>query len=103
MPDPDFDDEQLPLFGPRPYHFGGATFDPEQDAERLTSQLDLIYHRMRDHQWHTLADLAHASGGSEASASARVRDLRKERFGSHTVLRKRVEGGLYAYKLEART
>lgn len=47
----------------------------------------------------SIAELAERIGCTEAAASARVRDLRKARFGAHRVERRRVEGGLFVYKL----
>ncbi len=80
--------------------FDGVTIGAD-DEPRLSGQLDAVYHRMRDGQWHTLADLAKAAGGSEAGVSARIRDLRKPRFGEHAVERRRRGGGLWEYRLAA--
>ena len=54
---------------------------------------------MADGQEHTLAELANGIGCTEAAASARIRDLRKARFGAHEVERRRVSGGLFVYRL----
>lgn len=70
----------------------------EADRERLNSQLWRVYRLMRDGGWRTLAEIARAVEGSEAGVSARLRDLRKERFGSHGVERRRVAGGLWEYR-----
>jgi len=45
--------------------------------------------------------LAHWAGGSEASVSARLRDLRKAKFGAHTIERQRVSAGLFRYRMVA--
>jgi hypothetical protein len=55
---------------------------------------------MLDHQWHTLADLA-TTGDPEASVSARLRDLRKPKFGGFHIERRYVSAGLWAYRLLA--
>lgn len=65
--------------------FDGETYEPELDFDRLTTLLERVYKRMSDGHWHTLAELATHCGGTEASVSARLRDLRKPRFGVHDV------------------
>lgn len=79
--------------------FDGITYSPAADSQRLTRQLDIVRDTLLDHQWHTLADLAVRSGGSETSASARIRDLRKARFGGYLVERQRVRSGLWEYRI----
>jgi hypothetical protein len=80
--------------------FDGETYAPPLDGRRLGAQLQAVYNEMMDGGWHTLAAVAVATGASEASVSARLRDLRKARFGSFTVVRRRVAGGLHEYRLE---
>ena len=80
--------------------FDGITFDEAQDGPRLTTQLDRVRELMSDGRWHSLRWLADAVGGSEAGVSARIRDLRKVRFGARTVDRKRIDGGLWVYRLK---
>jgi hypothetical protein len=81
--------------------FDGATYEPEHDKARLTSQLARVRKFMSDERWHTLDEIVAFCGGTTASASARLRDLRKQRFGAFVILRQRVlpQRGLYAYKL----
>jgi hypothetical protein len=62
--------------------------------------MERVYKLMTDGAWHTLPELAKAVQGSEAGVSARLRDLRKARFGGHVVDKRRVEGGLWEYRLE---
>ena len=86
--------------------FDGITYDPEHDQARLSGQCLKVFNCMLDHQWHTLSELARAADGSEAGVSARVRDLRKERFGEHTVNRQRrgdPKRGLWEYQLIPKT
>lgn len=77
--------------------FGGQTYDGALDAERLSSQLERVYTVMRDGEWHGLSELSARCGGSEASVSARLRDLRKPQFGSHAILRQRISNGFWLY------
>jgi hypothetical protein len=66
----------------------------------LTSQLAKVYRLMRDGRWRTLGDIRGIVGGSEAGVSARLRDLRKKRFGGFTVERQRCPDGLWEYRME---
>lgn len=79
--------------------FDGSTYDPDVDEVRLTSQLGRVYHTMLDGEWWALDGLAAIAKGSPASVSARLRDLRKTRFGEHVIERTRVGGGTYLYRL----
>lgn len=79
--------------------FDGITYEPEHDETRLATQLARVTRLMADGQFRTLAQIARAVGGSEASVSARLRDLRKPRFGAFQVERRRVEGGLFEYRV----
>lgn len=79
--------------------FDGRTYSPQLDGPRLSGQLVRVREIMRDGQWRTLARLSALTGASEASVSARLRDLRKARFGRWTVDRRRVEGGLHEYRV----
>jgi hypothetical protein len=88
------DPDQLPLFGPR----DGDTFDPDQDTSRLNRQARDVWLVMADQQWHTLHELAIRTGHPEASISARLRDLRKPRFGSRQIEREHWGHGLHAYR-----
>ena len=84
-------------------NFDGETYDKELDQVRLTVQLYKVYNYMKDGKWRTLSELSYVVGGATQSLSARLRDLRKERFGEHTVDRRRVEGlekkGQWEYRL----
>lgn len=83
-----------------PLRFDGTTFDPSEDRERLSRQLDRVRELMSDGEWHSLAYLAEKCRASEPSVSARLRDLRKDRFGGHVIERRREEGGLYLYRMD---
>lgn len=82
--------------------FDGATYDPAADHERLSGQLARVIELMRDGAWRTLAEIVADVGGSEGGVGARLRDLRKRKYGSHTVERRRrgdPKAGLHEYRL----
>lgn len=81
--------------------FDGETYNHAQDGERLNAQLQRVRDLMKDGRWRTLSEIAAATHDPESSVSARLRDLRKERFGKHTVDRRRKSRGLYEYRLVA--
>lgn len=66
-------------------------------------QLLLVMGVMDDDQWHTLEDIAFRLGASPShpitSISARLRDLRKERYGGQLVLRRYRGHGINEYKM----
>lgn len=67
---------------------------------RMKAQRERVAQVMADGEWHSLAGIAEDTGDPEASVSARLRDFRKERFGGHTVERRRLGRGLYIYRIE---
>jgi hypothetical protein len=79
--------------------FDGATYDPDRDKARLKSQLIRVWNTMSPGQWLTLRQIAERTGDPEQSVSARIRDLRKPRFGEHTVERESVGSGIFRYRL----
>jgi len=83
---------------PRPHH-DGETYDPSRDKLRLNAQTQRVYDVMRRGEWLTLHEISTATGDPEASVSARLRDLRKERFGGYKIERRRRGGGLWEYRL----
>jgi hypothetical protein len=91
---------QPDLFTTAP-RFDGATFDVAEDGDRLRAQLQRVKRLMGDHAWRTLAEIEAATGYPQASVSARLRDLRKSKFGGLTVERRRVDGarGLFEYRV----
>ncbi len=80
----------------------GTTFEPTRDRKRLNAQMQAVYNFMAHGQWRTLADIAAATDYPQASVSARLRDLRKSRFGGYTVERRYIANGRYQYRLEVR-
>tara|TARA_B100001750_G_scaffold122415_1_gene97133 strand:+ start:701 stop:997 length:297 start_codon:yes stop_codon:yes gene_type:complete len=81
--------------------FDGVTFDKQLDGQRLGTQLEQVRDVMSDGRWRSLEEISRRVGCQTQSVSARLRDLRKPKFGSYVVKRKRVGGsGLHLYKLE---
>jgi hypothetical protein len=82
--------------------FDGVTFKPELDAKRLGAEMERVFNCVKDGSWRTLSEIRVVTGDPEASISARLRDFRKERFGSHIVNRRRrgdPKRGLFEYQL----
>ena len=69
----------------------------------LGRQTRRVYNLMKDQQWRTISQMASLTDCPETTASARLRDLRKEECGGHIVERKRASGvSRYKYRLIAR-
>lgn len=88
----------------KPYepHFNGPAYVPPVDHGRLIKQLDRVRGLMIDGRWRTLQQIARLTHDPEASISAQLRHLRKERFGAYLVhRRRRGDGrkGLFEYQL----
>ena len=66
------------------------------DRERLGRQEAAVLALMRDGAWRSLRQISEATGAPEASASARLRDLRRDGW---TVERDNRGGGLWAYRV----
>jgi len=86
--------------------FDGETYDPAKDKDRLKKQLGRVWDTMKDGKWRTLDEIRWVcgDGDSEAAVSARLRDLRKPKFGGYVVLRRPRgprEDGLFEYQLLA--
>lgn len=79
--------------------FDGITYERSLDHIRLTGQLGRVYDVMKDGVWHSLQVLAFKAKAPEGSVSARLRDLRKDKFGAYQVDKKRLNDGLWLYKL----
>lgn len=79
--------------------FGGETYDAERDGDRLKRQLSRVKKLMLDGRWRTLQQIADHTGDPPASVSARLRDLRKSRFGAYVVERRHIKRGLWEYRV----
>ena len=80
-------------------HRDGSTYQHARDGKRLHCQHHRVLAALRGGRWWTLRELHEQTGDPEASISARLRDLRKPRFGSHCIQREYVERGLFRYRL----
>lgn len=69
------------------------------DVPRLTGQIRRVAKAMQDGRWYTLGAVALVTGDPEASISAQMRHLRKDRFGGSIVERRYELNGLYSYRL----
>ena len=109
---PDLEPNEKPcegLWGAKRAHmFDGATYEPEHDEVRLSGALMAVYDVLQDGKWWTLDQIResirfhHGKVYSEAGVSARLRDLRKAKFGGHTIEHRRIEPavrGLWEYRL----
>ena len=79
--------------------FGGTTFDQQRDGPRLARQTRTVFDLMADGKFRTLREISRSCNEPEASVSARLRDLRKTRFGSYNVERRHVAAGLWEYRV----
>jgi len=86
--------------------FNGPEYVPAIDDVRLTGQIKRIFDLMKDQQWRTLREISNVTGDPEASISAQLRHLRKDRFGNH-IINRQPRGdranGLFEYQLIVQT
>ena len=82
--------------------FNGAEYSRKHDQKRLTGQILRVFEAIKDGKWRTLDEIAQITNDPHASISAQLRNLRKERFGSH-VIERQARGdrssGLFEYRL----
>jgi hypothetical protein len=77
----------------------GETFNRKRDRNRLDGQAFDVWLFMNDGLWHTSCEIEFETGHNWSSANARLRDFRKTKHGGHTVDRKNIGGGVFAYRL----
>ena len=80
--------------------FDGSDYVHKRDGIRLTGQLERVFDVMKSGQWISLRELSDRAKCPEASASAQMRNLRKERFGGFEVEKKYTHLGLFLYRLK---
>ena len=73
-------------------HFDGPDYHPEVDHRPLTTQLAATKELMVDGNWRTLEEIEEVTRHPQASVSARLRDLRKPKFGGYVVDRRMRKG-----------
>ena len=83
--------------------FDGADYDHKRDSARLTSQIETIFNLMRDGKFRSVAEIGRLTGYPENSIQAQLRNLRKARFGSHTLNRKHIKNGFNLYQIVENT
>jgi len=67
--------------------FNGPDYNPHRDNTRLGNQMLRIIELMKDEKFRTMKEISTSCEAPEASVSAQLRHLRKERFGGHQVNR----------------
>ena len=75
----------------------GPAYSPAVDGKRIRRQHEAIRELMLDGAWRTLKELETLTGYAQGSISAQLRHLRKSRFGSYRVPRRRRAGGTWEY------
>lgn len=78
--------------------FSGVTYSEPRDGQRLRTLLHRVLEALSDGEWHTLRELAERCGGSEASCSARIRDIRSPKKLNIPVEAEFVHRGLWRYR-----
>lgn len=88
----------------RPEHRDGTTYDPTLDGARLTGQAKRVAEVLADGRWHSLREIADGADTPEGTVGSRIRDLRKPKFGEHTIVTRRHESlpGVFEYRMVVR-
>lgn len=84
--------------------FDGSDYNPANDNARLTKQIGRVYSCMVDGNWKTLNEISLTTSDPQASISAQLRHLRKDRFGGY-IVEKRLRddsSGFYEYKMQTK-
>lgn len=76
-----------------------AGIDGREDEVRLNRQQAMVWAIVSDEQWHTIEEIAGRAQVPAQSVSARLRDLRKPKYGGHEVERRNLGNGLHSYRL----
>jgi predicted transcriptional regulator len=82
--------------------FNGADYVHHLDFNRLNTQMGRIFELMKDSQFRTLSEIEALTGYPQASISAQLRNLKKQKFGGHRLYKRRkgnLNIGLYEYQL----
>ena len=83
--------------------FDGSDYLPSRDDKRLSRQIDRVYACMKDQKWRSLQQIAQITKSPEASVSAQLRHLKKDKFaaefGKLDVKKNHLGNGLHEYWL----
>ena len=79
--------------------FDGSNYIPERDDTRLKLAITRIIDLMSDCKWRKLQTISSITKVPEASVSAHLRHLRKERYGNQVVRKRYLSEGLWEYQL----
>jgi len=79
--------------------FDGDDYKKHRDEGRLRGQILRVFDCIKDGRWKALRVIAMETHDPEASISAQLRNLRKERFGGHIIEKRYIKNGLYEYRL----
>ena len=77
----------------------GATYERSRDLTRLNGQALAVYNVMSSGNWYTLSLLSKLADAPEASVSARLRDLRKPKFGGFDIQSRYLGCGMWQYRM----
>ena len=89
--------------------FDGHHYEPKKDRYRLSGQIEKIFKFIQKHstdlfgmeKWMTVGEISVYTEFPEASISAQLRNLRKEKFGGHNIQgRYRQFTRIFEYRLE---
>lgn len=89
-------------YAPLSAKFDGSDIVRSLDHVRLTGQMLKVSQLMQDQKWRTLSEIEKEISEPQASISAQLRNLRKDKFGAHVVNRQRrgdPRQGLFEYQL----
>jgi hypothetical protein len=87
-----------PTMPEQPSIFDGYYVTAADDG-RLLNQLERIFYLMRDGEARTVEQIHRIVGGTQTGVSARLRDLRKAKFGGYDIATLDHGGGHFTYRL----
>lgn len=87
-----------PTMPEQPSIFDGYYVTAADDG-RLLNQLERIFYLMRDGEARTVEQIHRVVGGTQTGVSARLRDLRKAKFGAYDIATLDHGGGHFTYRL----
>ena len=79
--------------------FDGDDYVSRRDKPRLTLQIHQVRMYMENNDWLSVKQISDDLNFPEASVSAQIRNLRKEKFGNRIGERRYQGNGLYEFKL----